>query len=167
MTYLKVPNNVRTCLPPIIRAFILAKAFLNFDWSTSTGIEAFSPLIYLRALKFVIPSIFAVIETTSVWRVSLKNVFPKTRYWLFNELFRTFFTGAGEVVTSSQRYGYGNCQRLVGKSFTNILQRFQGDYILTRMDLHVVPPAGFTEDEVFKVSWKNYAKPEDKVWLTS
>ena len=35
------------------------------------------------------------------------------------------------------------------------------------MDLHVVPPAGFTEDEVFKVSLKNYAKPEDKVWLTS
>ena len=81
--------------------------------------------------------------------------------------FRSFFTGAGEVVTSSQRYGYGNCQRLVGKSFTNILQRFQGDYILTTMDLHVVPPAGFTEDEVFKVSLKNYAKPEDKVWLTS
>ena len=35
------------------------------------------------------------------------------------------------------------------------------------MDLHVVPPTGFTEDEVFKVSLKNYAKPEDKVWLTS
>ena len=85
----------------------------------------------------------------------------------FNEFFRTFFTGAGEVVTSSQRYGYGNCQRLVGKSFTNILQRFQGDYILTTMDLHVVPPAGFTEDEVFKVSLQNYAKSEHKVWLTS
>ena len=81
--------------------------------------------------------------------------------------FRSFFTGAGGVVTSSQRYGYGNCQRLVGKSFTNILQRFQGGYILTIMDLHVVPPAGFTEDKVFKVSLKDYAKPEDKVWLTS
>ena len=38
---------------------------------------------------------------------------------------------------------------------------------MTTMDLHVVPPAGFTEDEVFKVSLKNHAKPEGKVWLTS
>lgn len=118
-------------------------------------------------------SIFAVIETTFGYRTlpvdvcRSKTSFLKLGIDCSTSCFVRFFTGAGEVVTSSQRYGYGNCQRLVGKSFTNILQRFQGDYILTTMDLHVVPPAGFTEDEVFKVSLKNYAKPEDKVWLTS
>ena len=78
-----------------------------------------------------------------------------------------FVSGIGDVHSSTQRFGYGNCQRLVGKSFTNILQRFQGEYVLTTMDLHVFPPAGYKEDEVFKVSLKSYAQPKDKVWLTS
>ena len=78
-----------------------------------------------------------------------------------------FLSGAGGVNSSAQRFGYGNCQRLVGKSFTNILHRYQGEYVLTTMDVHVFPPTGYKEDEVFKVSLKGYAQPEDKVWLTS
>ena len=35
------------------------------------------------------------------------------------------------------------------------------------MDLHVIPPTGYDEDEVFKVSLKHYAEAKDKVWLTS
>ena len=38
---------------------------------------------------------------------------------------------------------------------------------MTTMNLHVVPPAGYTEDEVFKVSLKQYAQAKDQVWLTS
>ena len=38
---------------------------------------------------------------------------------------------------------------------------------MTTMDLHVIPPTGYKEDEVFKVSLKHYAKAKDKVWLTS
>lgn len=38
---------------------------------------------------------------------------------------------------------------------------------MTTMDLHVIPPTGYDEDEVFKVSLKHYAKAEDNVWLTS
>ncbi|KAJ7315081.1 ligand-gated sodium channel [Desmophyllum pertusum] len=60
----------------------------------------------------------------------------------------------GGNISVPQRYGYGNCERLVGKSFTNVMERLQGDYILTTMDLHVVPPTGYKEDEVFKVSLK-------------
>ena len=70
-------------------------------------------------------------------------------------------------ISVPQRYGYGNCERLVGKSFTNVMERLQGDYILTTMDLHVVPPTGYKEDEVFKVSLKHDAQPKDSVWLTS
>lgn len=35
------------------------------------------------------------------------------------------------------------------------------------MDLHVFPPRGFKEDEVFRVSLKHYAQPKHKAWLTS
>lgn len=35
------------------------------------------------------------------------------------------------------------------------------------MYIHVLPPPGFKEDEVFKVSVKQYAQAKDKVWLTS
>ena len=35
------------------------------------------------------------------------------------------------------------------------------------MDLHIVPPSGYKEDEVFKVSLQHYAKPEGNVWVTS
>lgn len=75
----------------------------------------------------------------------------------------------GEVHTqlSPKKYGYGNCQRLVGKTFANIVQRSQGDNVTTTMDLHVVPPAGYKEDEIFKVSVKQQAKTKNKVWLTS
>ncbi|XP_022800581.1 uncharacterized protein LOC111338367 isoform X2 [Stylophora pistillata] len=75
----------------------------------------------------------------------------------------------GEVHTqlSPKKYGYGNCQRLVGKTFANIVQRSQGDSVTTTMDLHVVPPAGYKEDEIFKVSVKQQAKTKNKVWLTS
>ena len=31
----------------------------------------------------------------------------------------------------------------------------------------MVPPSGYREDEVFKVSLQHYAKPEGKVWVTS
>ena len=34
------------------------------------------------------------------------------------------------------------------------------------MDIHVVPPKGYNEDEVFSVALKHYARPEDNVWLT-
>lgn len=68
---------------------------------------------------------------------------------------------------SSNKYGFGNCQRLVGKSFANIAQLSQGDNVTTTMDLRVVPPNGHKEDEIFKVSVKQQAKTKDKVWLTS
>ena len=38
---------------------------------------------------------------------------------------------------------------------------------MTSMNLHVIPPTGHNEDEVFKVSLKQYAQDKDKVWLTS
>ena len=38
---------------------------------------------------------------------------------------------------------------------------------MTTMSLHVIPPVGYNEDEVFKVSLKQYAQDKDKVWLTS
>ena len=38
---------------------------------------------------------------------------------------------------------------------------------MTTMNLHVFPPTGYKEDEVFKVSLKQYAQARDKVWLTS
>ena len=31
----------------------------------------------------------------------------------------------------------------------------------------MVPPSGYNEDEVFKVSLQHYAEPEGKVWVTS
>ena len=38
---------------------------------------------------------------------------------------------------------------------------------MTTMTLHVIPPVGYNEDEVFKVSLKQYAQDKDKVELTS
>lgn len=73
----------------------------------------------------------------------------------------------GGQLLSILKEGYGNCQRLVGKSFTNIVQRAQGEYITTTMNINVIPPSGYNEDEVFKVSVKQYAQAEDKLWLTS
>ena len=55
----------------------------------------------------------------------------------------------------------------MGKSFTNIVQRYQEEFIMTTMNLHIIPPTGYNEDEVFKVSLKQYAQDKDKVWLTS
>ena len=84
------------------------------------------------------------------------------KHWLIFTYF--FLLGGGNA---TKKYGYGNCQRLIGKSFTNIVQRTQGEYIMTSMDLHVIPPTGYNEDEVFKVSLKQYAQNIDQVWLTS
>jgi len=38
---------------------------------------------------------------------------------------------------------------------------------MTSMDIHVVPPNGYEEDEVYKVSMKQYAKPEQRVFFLS
>ena len=38
---------------------------------------------------------------------------------------------------------------------------------MTTMSLHVIPPVRYNDDEVFKVSLKQYAQDKDKVWLTS
>ena len=86
-----------------------------------------------------------------------------SKCWLY---FLVYFFPLGSG-NSTKRSGYGNCQRLVGKSFTNVVQRFQGDFIMTTLNLHVIPPTGYDEDEVFKVSLKQYAQDKDKVWLTS
>ncbi|CAH3037945.1 unnamed protein product, partial [Pocillopora meandrina] len=44
-----------------------------------------------------------------------------------------------ETVTLT-KHGYGNCKRLVGKSFEKIVKRFQGEYILTRVNTIFVSP---------------------------
>ena len=38
---------------------------------------------------------------------------------------------------------------------------------MTSMDIHVVPPNGYEEDEVYKVSMRQYAKPEQRVFFLS
>ena len=38
---------------------------------------------------------------------------------------------------------------------------------MTTMDIHVVPPNGYEEDEVYKVSLKQYAQPKQKVFFLS
>ena len=68
---------------------------------------------------------------------------------------------------SGNKSGFGNCERLVGKTFKNIIKRFQGQYIITSMDIHVVPPQGYEEDEVYKVSIKQYAQPKQGVFFLS
>ncbi|KAJ7389014.1 hypothetical protein OS493_034148 [Desmophyllum pertusum] len=73
----------------------------------------------------------------------------------------------GGNTNSTEKSGYGNCERLVGKSFTNVYQAFPREFILTTMDLHVVPPTGYEEDEVYKVSVKQYSKPEQGVFFLS
>ncbi|XP_022808588.1 uncharacterized protein LOC111345563 [Stylophora pistillata] len=77
---------------------------------------------------------------------------------------KQYMDGNGDA---KNKYGYGNCQRLVGKSFEKIIKRFRGEYILTTMDIHVVPPVGLTEDEVYKVSLKQFAKPQQGVFFLS
>ena len=68
---------------------------------------------------------------------------------------------------SKKNQGYGNCERLIGKSFTDVVKRFQGEFILTTMDVHVVPPNGYQEDEIYKVSVKQYSKPRQGVFFLS
>ena len=68
---------------------------------------------------------------------------------------------------TDKKSGFGNCERLVGKTFTNVIKRFQGEYIITSMDIHVVPPHGYEEDEVYKVSMKQYAQPKQRVFFLS
>lgn len=72
-----------------------------------------------------------------------------------------------EDKNSKKNQGYGNCERLVGKSFTSVVKRFQGEFILTTMDVHVVPPNGYQDDEIFKVSVKQYSKPRQGVFFLS
>ena len=71
------------------------------------------------------------------------------------------------ILGSDKKSGYGNCERLVGKTFKNVIKRFQGEYIITSMDIHVVPPNGYEEDEVYKVSIKQYAQPKQRVFFLS
>jgi len=71
------------------------------------------------------------------------------------------------IVDIDKNSGYGNCERLVGKTFTNIIKRFQGEYIITSMDIRVVPPNGYEEDEVYRVSIKQYAQPKQRLFFLS
>ena len=82
----------------------------------------------------------------------------------FGLIFIYFSLSSG---SGDSKYGYGNCQRLVGKPFEKVVKRFRGEYILTTMDIHVFPPAGFTEDEVYRVSVKQFAKPQQGVFFLS
>ena len=82
----------------------------------------------------------------------------------FGLIFIYFSLSSG---SGDSKYGYGNCQRLVGKSFEKVVKRFRGEYILTTMDIHVFPPAGFTDDEVYRVSVKQFAKPKQGVLFLS
>ena len=82
----------------------------------------------------------------------------------FGLIFIYFSLSSG---SGDSKYGYGNCQRLVGKSFEKGVKRFRGEYILTTMDIHVFPPAGFTDDEVYRVSVKQFAKPKRGVFFLS
>ena len=77
------------------------------------------------------------------------------------------FSFISGIANSSKKHGYGNCERLVGKTFTNVVKRFQGEYIMTTMDIHVVPPNGYKEDEVYRVSMKQYAQPKQRVFFLS
>lgn len=38
---------------------------------------------------------------------------------------------------------------------------------MTTMDLHVIPPTGYNDDEVFSVALKHHTLPKDNVWLTA
>ena len=38
---------------------------------------------------------------------------------------------------------------------------------MSTMDIHVVPPSGYKEDEVYKVSVKQYNKPKQGVFFQS
>ena len=82
----------------------------------------------------------------------------------FGLIFIYFSLSSG---SGDSKYGYGNCQRLVGKPFEKVVKRFRGEYILTTMDIHVFPPAGFTDDEVYRVSVKQFAKPKQGVFFLS
>ncbi|PFX13819.1 hypothetical protein AWC38_SpisGene22065 [Stylophora pistillata] len=77
---------------------------------------------------------------------------------------KQYMDGNGD---SKKKYGYGNCQRLVGKSFVKVVKRFLGEYIVTTMDIHAVPPVGFTDDEVYRLSVRQFAKPTQGVIFLS
>ncbi|PFX31742.1 hypothetical protein AWC38_SpisGene3494 [Stylophora pistillata] len=61
--------------------------------------------------------------------------------------------------------GYGNCERLVGKSFSKGIKRNRGEFMVTSMHIHVFPPTGYNEDEVFRVSVKQFAQPKDGIFF--
>ena len=84
-----------------------------------------------------------------------------------NDLNFALYESLSGNTNSDNKWGFGNCERLVGKTFTNIIKRFQGEFIITSMDIHVVPPNGFEEDEVYRVSIKQYAQPKQRVFFLS
>ena len=85
----------------------------------------------------------------------------------FNFVFFLLFFPLSGRGNTDKKSGFGNCERLVGKTFKNIIKRFQGEYIITSMDIHVIPPHGYEEDEVYKVSIKQYAQPKQGVFFLS
>ena len=49
--------------------------------------------------------------------------------------------------------------RFTGKSFVDIMERQEGSSAIVSFSIHVTPPAGQTEDEIFKVAIKYPIKP--------
>ena len=51
--------------------------------------------------------------------------------------------------------------RFTGKSFVDIMERQDGASAIVSFSIHVYPPNGLTEDEVFKVAVKHPIKPRE------
>ncbi|KAJ7389023.1 hypothetical protein OS493_034157 [Desmophyllum pertusum] len=71
------------------------------------------------------------------------------------------------ILTQLKSLDMETAMRLVGKSLQMLSSVSKGSFILTTMDLYVVPPTGYEEDEVYKVSVKQYSKPEQGVFFLS
>ena len=100
-----------------------------------------------------------LVNVAACFQVRVFNRCPWRRK--FNQTSLLFSGGANP----SENYGYGNCERLVGKSFSKVIKRFRGEFIITSMDIHVFPPTGYKKDEVFRVSVKQFATPKDGVFF--
>ena len=72
----------------------------------------------------------------------------------FKDPFALFLTDTGQHGFAEDNHGYGSCIRHIGRSYTNIIVYDSGDDLITSFDLHVVPPAGYEADEVFKIEVK-------------
>ena len=44
-----------------------------------------------------------------------------------------------------------------------VIKRFR-EFIVASMDIHVFPPTGYNEDEVFRFSVKQFAEPRDSTF---